>query len=420
MLEMIKGSPMLIMLLFNGSKIFCVLLLLLFYRFIKKIGVSIGPWIWSISLFVGLLAGAPYLFLNGEHGVIPGCIYIIVFAVATIIIQKLALNSVKKTDDKQRDQINFYKKCISNGIKSLDSEKSIARAQVIAKEFKSANGVDVNKYFTESEELVKKLNEQHNLEQKNSELASKKSEEAKEYLMLSCYHQCIENEKTIQILEKRLQETVNEKNRRESFQRRASSVMLDKEKDWASLGGAASAIGGPIAGAAVALDVQAKNAEIRARNAQTSANLSQFQMQLNKSADAMSGSIDSLRQRIADEKIKLTKKLTKDEVLKCLDITVDSVEISETGAFRVKTLVKLKKPMIIFDDVSARIDGSFTCILSQNGNAVGEAKLVLPLYGMYPTTRESIEVKGICLKGAIPGEPYTIAVVLDNIWAVEN
>ena len=37
---------------------------------------------------------------------------IIVFAVATIIIQKLALNSVKKTDDKQRDQINFYKKCI--------------------------------------------------------------------------------------------------------------------------------------------------------------------------------------------------------------------------------------------------------------------------------------------------------------------
>jgi len=49
------------------------------------------------------------------------------------------------------------------------------------------------------------------------------------------------------------------------------AIPLQKEKDWAIMGGIASAIAGGVAGIAVASDIQRKNAEIRAQNAAVSA-----------------------------------------------------------------------------------------------------------------------------------------------------
>lgn len=405
---------------FYGGPLLGVILLLLLYKLIKKLGCSIGPWLGATAILIGVIAGCPIILVYGDVFLHYGCFYMIAFAVAAVVVNKLALKSVKKAESDRKAKIDFYNKCVSLGVTSLETEKDIARAQAVAKEFSVPNDVDIKSFFAESKDIVEQIIKQNGQQKKIQEQNEIRNQEHRDHEQFSRYFECRENEKTIKILEQSLQQKIKEKNDKESFQRRASAVMLEKEKDWASLGGAASAIGGTAAGVAVALDVQAKNAEIRARNAQTSANLSQMQFYIDRSLGPLSCSIDDLKQKIAKEKTKLTKKITKEEALEHLSITVDSVNISETGAFRVHTSLKLKKTMVIFDDVSARIDGGFSCFLLQNNKVVGEAKLVLPLYGLQPETKSSLKVQGICLKGANPDVPYKVSVVLDNLWAIEN
>ena len=402
------------------SIILGLILLLVFYKIRKKIGVSLGVWNFSIALIIGGSVTIPIIFILGEKFLSISVILGLLIGIFTFIIDK-KLEKIEKQDIlNYKSKFKFYYDCVNNGVTSLEKEKDIKRAELIAKNYPVAKGVDIKVFFEECKTLVERTAKQKILNDAAQRMQQLRDEERAEYNSRLKYANCKENEKTILILMDELNGLLNGYRQHSTFEKRASENLLVKEKDWASRGGAASAIAGPAAGLAVAIETQAQNAKIREHNAAMSGAIAQMQMVSDLHASAKEKAIEEQRKIIAAEKLKLTQKLSDNVVKKHLNVTVEQVEISETKAFRIQTTVEMIKPLIIFDDVPARIDGSFTCVLSQAGKVVGETKMVLPLYGLYPEKNSRVKLLGICLNEISFDTPYSVDVVMDNIWGVEN
>ena len=403
-----------------GSMILGLVLLLIFYKVRKKIGVSLGSWNFAISILIGGSVMIPIVFLLGEKFLSVSVISGLLTGIFTFVVDKNLENKEKQDTLNYQSKFKFYHECVKNGVTSLDREKDIKRAELIAKDYPASKGVDIKVFFEECKALVEKTAQQKTQNDAAQRLQKLRNEEYAQYSSNLKYANCKENEKTILYLTNELNRLINGYKQDSTFGQRASETLLEREKNWASRGGAASAIAGPVAGLAVAVETQVENAKIRERNQAMSGAIAQMEMVSALRAGEKEKTIENQRKIIATEKLKLTQKLSEDVATKYLNVAVEQVEISETRAFRIKTTAEMVKPLIIFDDVPARVDGAFTCILSQEGRVVGEAKMVLPLYGLYPEKRKQAKISGICLNEIDAGKPYSVEVVMDNIWGVEN
>ena len=146
------------------------------------------------------------------------------------------------------------------------------------------------------------------------------------------------------------------------------------------------------------------------------------QMYLNSSGtiSGLSNQIASKQRILENEKLKLVADIPAETLIQHLIFDNTAVEVSETGAFRVKTQISMKNPLTIYEDLSARIDGTLICTVSQNGRPIGTAELVLPLYGVHPNNDTSKLVEGICLHGATPNVPCTYSFSGQRLYAIEN
>ena len=373
-----------------------------------------------IGTVVGVAVFGIVYFIQGD-----GMIAALAGCVTALVIMFIGKLRDDEKSEKQKDtnkKIKFYKKCVGQGIKSLDSEKNIERAKLIAKNDGHYYGTDIKAFFNECKNLAEQ-----------AEIEARKNEEKSRALKLSIkdhddlrrfteYADCIENQKTVKYLKKHLQNLINKKDQMESFGRRASAAFTEKEKDWATHGGIASGIAGTAAGVATALNVQAENAQIRERNAgiQNSINQIQNGLYASGSISRVSDSIDSVRAQIESEKMKLSKKLSEDIVKEHLSLGESKVTVSETGAFRVELPVEITKDLIIFDDISARIDGKIICRFSQKDKVVGEAVMVFPVFGIHYKKNKRAVLQGICIEGIDQNVEYSISYDLSNLWGVED
>ena len=331
----------------------------------------------------------------------------------------LPAKMVKETKEKA---IQFYDKCIANNIHALDSEKNRKRAELIARDLGCDDSGNLQKLFEKGRELSLQAKAETERKINNAHIAALSESEKEVHAQLTKYANCVGNEKTIRILSEELSALRSRYETLSNFDEKASSVLLEREKDWATAGGIASGIAGGAAGVATALKVQAENAEIRARNAQKTEMIGNAQMYLHSSGtiSGLSNQIASKQRILEKEKLKLVADIPAETLIQHLIFDNTAVEVSETGAFRVKTQISMKNPLTIYEDLSARIDGTLICTVSQNGRPIGTAELVLPLYGVHPNNDTSKLVEGICLNGATPNVPCTYSFSGQRLYAIEN
>lgn len=200
-----------------------------------------------------------------------------------------------------------------------------------------------------------------------------------------------------------------------------SSDFMQKEHDWALIGGLASGIAGAAAGIATAMDAQAKNTQIRQNNAQIAASIYEINQKIQDNIDALENNIKNFEQSIEETHIKLigemddatSKTLMNELVLADSDITV-----TKTGAAIIEVTVQAKQKQNLFDGaVLAQIDGIIKAEFFSDNEAVGYAYLTLPMFGCdtSPST-----LTGICTSTTDPNAKYSVKYSPVSLWLIER
>ena len=333
---------------------------------------------------------------------------------AYVILQYTLIQAI---ENQKKLHIQFYKECIEKGIEDISSPANNQKAELIAKRLGCKGCENLADYFEEGRKLYTQAEDQGKAAEEQKKLAELRSAEKEKYDGLTKYASFEGREKRVAILSDTQRQYYKKAAELEKGMRLLTHASQQKEINWATHGGIASGIAGGAAGLAVAIDAQAKNAQIRAQNEANMRALTPGILAVHKSAGEYRQAAKDLQVSIDDAKIKLVADTPKDEVFSKLDIRVSQIAISETGAFTIQVSVKLTDDLMIFDNVQAVADGTFSANLYQEGHNVGNALLVLPTFGVDRT--EAI-IEGICLSGAKQGIPYEVQFTPHLLWEMEK
>ena len=333
---------------------------------------------------------------------------------AYVILQSAHIQAI---ENRKKQHIQFYKECIEKGIEDIFSPANNQKAELIAKRLGCKGCENLADYFEEGRKLYTQAEDQGKAAEEQKKLAELRSAEKEKYDGLTKYASFEGREKRVAILSDTQRQYYKKAAELEKGMRLLTHASQQKEINWATHGGIASGIAGGAAGLAVAIDAQVKNAQIRAQNEANMRALIPGTLAVHKSAGEYRQAAKDLQVSIDDAKIKLVADTPKDEVFSKLDIRVNQIAISETGAFTIQVSVKLTDDLTIFDNVQAVADGTLSANLYQEGHNVGNALLVLPTFGVDRT--EAI-IEGICLSGAKQGIPYEVQFTPHLLWEMEK
>ena len=255
------------------------------------------------------------------------------------------------------------------------------------------------------------------------ELAELKAKEQAQYDVLNEFSSYKGQEKKIAILTKEYNETAKSLQGTKDAISMTLAPPLEKEHDWAVMGGLANGLAGPGAGIATAVNAQIENAQIRARNSQllheTADIRGRMLVAIAEQKDALQTKCSELDALINATKTKLIGKDSPEACLKALHFENTKIAVSKTGTCTVDAKVGLKRSeYYIFGDVKATIDGTIQGEIYDGSEKIGTANLVLPLDGI--PNANMIAIKGICLFCGQPGKKYTVKFNADNLWAMEQ
>ena len=344
--------------------------------------------------------------------------------------------------------VDFVSRCKKAGVTDLDSAFYVSKAMKIAATILSEHNIDIeyHKLYV-SENLIKShwkngsrrihLDEEEKAraeeERRRTPQTAVPNEEESESIRAA---KQILNQTGIQkrqaILEKKLNDLRQEINKKEEGAKAlrdlggiiASSAYQEKPKDWATLGGIASGIAGPGAGAAVAVNAMVENERIEARNAQNRAAVARMSLDMNRNAMSVEEAIPDLRRNAdlvrtelyaLDEKVVLavaSKELEKS--LKCVSFNVKK---SKTEVLEITASIRNSYVPDVPDGVKITIDGVIVVDVLCDGIHIDEAYLPLPLYGI--ECGKTDKVYGYCTKYMIGNREYTLSVRSMNVWAME-
>ncbi len=195
----------------------------------------------------------------------------------------------------------------------------------------------------------------------------------------------------------------------------------EKEHDWAIAGGIANGLAGGAAAISTAMEIQQKNAEIRARNeANQKAYINSIMpahMRLTGKQVDIEKDLKELENKLEKIKIKLVENSNEQELLNMITFKNINVNFSDTGAFTVNASSTVRKPITMYENTNATIDGTVQVDLFQDGQSVGKAVLVAPINGF-----NNASLQGICLANnntAQKDKPYKIKIKPYHLWKVE-
>ena len=260
---------------------------------------------------------------------------------------------IQAIENQKKLHIQFYKECIEKGIEDIFSPANKQKAELIAKRLGCKGCENLADYFEEGRKLYTQAEDQGKAAEEQKKLAELRSAEKEKYDELTKYASFEGREKRVAILSDTQRQYYKKAAELEEGMRLLTHASQQKEINWATHGGIASGIAGGAAGLAVAIDAQAKNAQIRAQNEANMRALTPGILAVHKSAGEYRQAAKDLQVSIDDAKIKLVADTPKDEVFSKLDIRVNQIAISETGAFTIQVSVKLTDDLTIFDNVQA-------------------------------------------------------------------
>lgn len=318
--------------------------------------------------------------------------------------------------------IQYYETCVQSDIVSLATAVERERALLIAKnnpEFQQL--VSKYEFFFEKGKLqcegIAKT-------QENSQLAAEmekgKQDALSARLQLEKYAEHIGRDKRIRMLDDEKHANIEAAKAYRKGGNDAFSIGQQKELSWGLTGGIASGIAGPAAGLVAASHTQAKNVQIRQQNEKSKSLVMPFVADAFNNAIKCDQKVETIQKSIEATKLKLVGALSPEELLAHLQFSdIESAfTVSKALAFTVK--VSLLSDVIIFDTVSAVIDGTIKVNFSQNEKDIGTALMSFPTYGIGLSIK-SVILKGICLSEEFDiSAPITVKYEPYHLWAMEK
>ena len=194
-----------------------------------------------------------------------------------------------------------------------------------------------------------------------------------------------------------------------------SDKMLKKEKSWGLAGGIAEAIAGPAVGVAAAIDVQKQNASAREFNEKWSTMTANSLGYLEKEIQGKEQRANYLINCYKKAQTLLVDDKNQEECFRQITFEQPTITVSDTGTATVEVHV-VAKTYKIYDDRTARIDGSIAAYIFDGETKLGQAIMVLPKDGI---GFRGCKLKGMALFCCEQGKQYRIEFAPHDLWAIE-
>lgn len=327
--------------------------------------------------------------------------------------EKRKRKSIKDGDEALA--LQFYRNCVSEGINNVQTESNIERLKLYIKRKSIEGTIDELIAAYKKGEKVAKIEDAGARIKQLLEKEEKIDHENRQYLNYSG------RDKLIKILKDHIREeeaVIAGCEKQTDSIRNGGSSLIQKEHDWAVAGGIANGIAGPAAGVVTALDVQRRNAGIRQSNAEVANLMLDSMGQVNKNKIRARDNKEKWERLLKKAEACLVEDNDKRDYMNYLDISVEAKELSETGNAIVTIRIQQKRPLYIFGDVPAVVDGSIKVCLSSNGKTVGEGYYVFPFYGS--GSRGGAYLKKIICKGNDIPQYFSASVIANNLWGLEK
>lgn len=306
----------------------------------------------------------------------------------------------------------FFIECVLSGCQDFTKEKNVAKAQLLAEKYNLSYDTGIAELFAQG----MKAHEQISGEIDNDRLSKLREAEKQEYDELNRYADLYGRNKKIAMLTNRMHELRENADALEKGAKMLIRSTQQREGDWATWGGVASGIAGVGAGVATALDIQAQNAQIRAQNEANMRAAIPAYMNVTGSAYKNRENADLIERQIGWMNEKLVSDMSAHEVMGLLEVINATIDVSETGAFKVTATVKPKTKLYIYGDVEAVADGTIIANIYDGTQKIGSAKMVLPVDGVC----DAVGVVGMGLDGAKRFKEYTIEFAAHKMWLIEK
>lgn len=323
-----------------------------------------------------------------------------------------------------------------------DDDEQKGAIALVAKNL-NINKEECEQLLSYSQELKKAERADQAAKEEASRLAEKeamKKQEESEWANAEKKAMCNGIEKYLSETRNQISVLRNEKTQNEKLQELAknSAYLTSRAKpshsDWASAGGFASAIAGPAAGAAVAMDIQANNAaadaKFEAEKEKRNADMLSMHMLASEagySAQSAQSSISELYELIEKLSNKLIDCDNRNKYFKCLQVDTSSPNLTESGNVRCCVTASSKEQATLFGS-PATIDGSLLIQLADAGGKIlaegyycadgfDQTDLSKVGFSVRPTTKQVL-LKSKEPLSKIPADA-NISVKPENIWIIE-
>lgn len=357
--------------------------------------------------------------------------------------QRAAAQRLKEVEEEEANGFTyaiaeeFYRACVKQGVRSMDSEVNKQRALLIAKNDPRFNAPGYEKLctkmFTAGRDHIKAAAQAASQQKANKKTAEARKKDFTAAMAEKEIFECYGRDKRVRMIQEKIrpvQMRLNEILKNEQELMSAVAVVgqlgMEKEKGWGTAAGIASGIGGTAAGVAVASDIAAQNAAIRERNAARQAASSEQMSHAFASLEKQNGStkrglrktIEGYAKEIEKTALKLMdESVPAQELAASLTLSRPQISFTEGRTMQIKADVSGGGGRIIAGEVPAAIDGSFLAEVYENGKRIGQAYLNLPLYGI-DGSAEKVTLTAHCLE-AMPGGQYDVRLSPQTFWLIE-
>ncbi len=338
----------------------------------------------------------------------------------------------------------FYRKCLSKGVKTLDQAFFLQKAVALAKTFVDEPYHDlyvteekVKAYFAAGKVAVQgqRITKQRQQEEWNRvpHEATPNAEQVAAIALAKQVWPLQGLQKRRAMLEALIAKATKEAEEAESNAEAAStlgtsavgSAHTQKTLDWASLGGAASALAGPAAGATVAQQAIETNKKIEAQNQANMELASRLYFGFAEAADEARAKAKGKRKEISrhEKEIKaLSEKVVLENIasttlFQAFSVSVRSIKKTETNVLSIALQAENKYVPDVPDGVQIVTDGVILAEICAGKTVVGKAYIPLPMYGIPCGKAETF--KAFCEYYMETPQDYTLKIIDHNLWAME-
>lgn len=394
--------------------------------------MNLGKFLSSFLMMAGtfMIFSGFFLYNTGERSSV-GFIFLGILELIFAILWKASIAKRIRLEKQKQDEVEkarqkaewsgklveFYKDLCKSKCVELNTKAKKEKAKLIAKKYTTLHSDEHLK------ELIISAKREYDLiieQERQTELREVLEEEKEFYEDTIRYAFLYGREKRKQYVLEELYEYMDDEDYHSKTASYARNVAMNvntltgANRDWSVAGGIASAIAGPAAGIATAIDVQNKNALAQQRADELRSSAISLTVQHEMLAHGDANMIKKLQKEISDIESKLVADENQEKLFELICPTVKNQSVTETGALMATISIKAAKTKI-YDEVDAVVDGTIMGEIFSNGKLVDQMIFCLNKSG----SLRSDSISGICITLKDPNASYELVLKPNKLWAIE-